>query len=271
MREKPPEIRESHGFAVRASRLAWARLTDFATGYAVAALAGAFLAFAGAFGTDAVGIGQRLGYWVPTMLFGAALGAVVSGVVATRAPAQSPIMTWAAITLLVSAPLTFVVAAYTAFMFGRTPGSLPFMFGTVLVVSAAMTAIMMLVRPPTLVTEANEDEPPAREAAATGPVFLKRLPAKLMGGVLHAVEAEDHYLRLHTSKGSDLILFRLADAIAELEGMDGAQTHRSWWVARAAVQDVRRNDGRVELVLPGGALAPVSRRNVKVLKDLGWF
>jgi DNA-binding LytR/AlgR family response regulator len=267
----PPEIREPHGLAVRAARLAWAQLADFGTGYGVAALAGAFLAFAGEFGTDAVGFGQRLANWVPTMLFGAALGALVSGVVATRAPAQSPLLTWAAITFAVSIPLTFVVTAYTEFMFGRAPGSLPLMFGAVLVVSAAMTAIMMLLRPPTLVTQADEAQTVAHSATATGPVFLKRLPPKLMGGVLHAVEAEDHYLRLHTSKGSDLILFRLADAIAELEGVDGAQTHRSWWVARAAVQDVRRTEGRVDLVLPGGALGPVSRRNVKVLKEMGWF
>jgi DNA-binding LytR/AlgR family response regulator len=129
---------------------------------------------------------------------------------------------------------------------------------------------------PTLVTEAAEPAPVDKALtesglAESGPVFLKRLPPRLMGGVLHAVEAEDHYLRLHTSKGSDLILFRLADAIGELEGVDGAQTHRSWWVARAAVSDVRRSEGRVDLVLQSGALAPVSRRNVKVLKEMGWF
>jgi DNA-binding LytR/AlgR family response regulator len=92
-----------------------------------------------------------------------------------------------------------------------------------------------------------------------------------MGASIHAVSAEDHYLRLHTSKGSDLILMRLADAIMELEGLEGAQVHRSWWVARDAVKDVRRDGARVSLLLPDGGEAPVSRPNVKALRDAGWI
>ncbi len=64
--------------------------------------------------------------------------------------------------------------------------------------------------------------------------FAERLPAKLRGAVIYAVSAQDHYLRLHTSKGSDLFLMRVSDAIAELDGSEGAQTHRSWWVVREA-------------------------------------
>jgi DNA-binding LytR/AlgR family response regulator len=100
---------------------------------------------------------------------------------------------------------------------------------------------------------------------------MERLPAKLKGAVIYAVSAEDHYLRLHTSKGADLLLMRLADAIVELEGLEGAQTHRSWWVARDAVEGARREGDRAVLVLKGGVEAPVSRPNVKPLKDAGWF
>ena len=88
---------------------------------------------------------------------------------------------------------------------------------------------------------------------------------------MHAVEAEDHYLRLHTSRGQDLILMRLSDAIAELEGIEGAQTHRSWWVAKGAVEDARRGDGRAVLSLKGGVEAPVSRAYAKALREAGWF
>src|SRR5439155_6984812 len=86
--------------------------------------------------------------------------------------------------------------------------------------------------------------------------FLERLPLKLRGAEVWAVEAEDHYLRLHTSKGQDLILMRLSDAIAELEGIEGAQVHRSWWVARDAIAEARRGDGRATLTLKDGAEAP---------------
>ena len=51
---------------------------------------------------------------------------------------------------------------------------------------------------------------------------------------LYAIESEDHYLRVHTSAGQELILMRLADAVRELAGVEGLQTHRSWWVARCS-------------------------------------
>jgi hypothetical protein len=101
--------------------------------------------------------------------------------------------------------------------------------------------------------------------------FPDRLPMKLRGAAIRAVQAEDHYLRIHTDRGSDLILMRLADALEELEGLEGAQTHRSWWVAREAVRDVARGDGRATLSLDGGLTAPVSRRYARALRDAGWY
>lgn len=85
------------------------------------------------------------------------------------------------------------------------------------------------------------------------------------------MESEDHYLRLHTSKGQDLILLRLSDAVAELEGIEGAQTHRSWWVARDAVEHARRGDGRATLTLKCGVEAPVSRAYARALREAGWY
>lgn len=107
-------------------------------------------------------------------------------------------------------------------------------------------------------------------AAATPPRFLERLSPKLRGAEVWAVEAEDHYLRLHTSRGQDLILMRLGDAVAELEGIEGARVHRSWWVAREAVTDIKRGDGRAALTLKDGSQVPVSRTYAARLRDLGW-
>ncbi len=64
---------------------------------------------------------------------------------------------------------------------------------------------------------------------------------------------------------------RLADAVPELEGIEGARTHRSWWVAKAAVADARRGDGRAVLTLKNGAEAPVSRSYAGALREAGWF
>jgi DNA-binding LytR/AlgR family response regulator len=108
-------------------------------------------------------------------------------------------------------------------------------------------------------------------AAPAPPKFLERLPLKLRGAEVWAIEAEDHYLRLHTSKGQDLILMRLADAVAELEGIEGAQVHRSWWVAREAITDAKRGDGRATLTLKDGAEVPVSRTYAGLLRERGWI
>jgi DNA-binding LytR/AlgR family response regulator len=56
-----------------------------------------------------------------------------------------------------------------------------------------------------------------------------------------------------------------------LDGLEGAQTHRSWWVAKAAVRAVERGDGRASLTLDGGITAPVSRRYARALREAGWY
>ena len=130
--------------------------------------------------------------------------------------------------------------------------------------SLSMTALAFLVR-------RRDWETHAAPPGAPPPKFLARLPNKLKGAEVWAVEAQDHYLRLHTSLGQDLILMRLSDAVAELEGIEGAQTHRSWWVARAAVVETERAEGRATLTLKDGAKIPVSRGFAKGLRDEGWL
>lgn len=71
--------------------------------------------------------------------------------------------------------------------------------------------------------------------------------------------------------GSDLVLLRMSDALRELAGLDGTRTHRSWWVARAAVRDVAKGDGRATLTLEGGLKVPVSRGHAGALRAAGWF
>ncbi len=173
---------------------------------------------------------------------------------------------WAAvlmIAIVIAAPITVTVLARIAFL-EHVPLTWPLVrqiapqaFGTSLV----MTALAFLLR----------RHPTQTHAAAQPPKFLARLPPRLAGADLYAVQAEDHYLRLHTSKGQDLILMRLGDAIEELEGLEGAQTHRSWWVAKAAVADAERLDGRAVLTLKDGAEVPVSRGFAKTLRSAGWF
>ena len=102
------------------------------------------------------------------------------------------------------------------------------------------------------------------------PRFFDRLPPHL-GRELLALEMEDHYVRAHTTAGSALVLMRMRDAVAELDGVEGLQVHRSWWVARAAVEREVQDGRNLRLRLRNGLEAPVARNSVPTLRAAGWL
>lgn len=167
---------------------------------------------------------------------------------------------------LMAAPMSAVAWLGASAAYGRwmPASSAPGFFVTSLFLSVAFSLMAAAIN------WSRADTAPA-PAPPAPPRFLERLPLKLRGGELWAVEAEDHYLRLHTSRGQDLILLRLADAVAELEGLEGMQVHRSWWVARDAIAGARRGDGRAVLTLKDGSEVPVSRTYARALRDRGWI
>jgi len=87
--------------------------------------------------------------------------------------------------------------------------------------------------------------------------FLVRLPPAIGRDVI-ALEAEDHYVRVHTMAGSALILMRFSDAITLLAALDGLRVHRSYWVRRSSVAETRSNGRGMTLLLDNGLHIPVS-------------
>lgn len=134
----------------------------------------------------------------------------------------------------------------------------------------AIMAVRALVwrRPPSRVETRTVIAPPLPEAEAA---FRNRLSAKRRGARLIAIEAHDHYLKVHTDVGEEMITLRFADALHELDRAHGWRVHRSWWVAADAVEAVRWRRGVGEIRLVGGVTAPVSRTYSPVLKAAGWF
>jgi DNA-binding LytR/AlgR family response regulator len=111
---------------------------------------------------------------------------------------------------------------------------------------------------------------PAANAEAPPPAIREKLPPKLARARLVAVAAEDHYLRIHTEAGDDLILMRLTDALEALKHCPGLRTHRSWWVARDAVEHAKFARGRGELTLANGLKVPVSRAYAPAVRETDW-
>lgn len=106
---------------------------------------------------------------------------------------------------------------------------------------------------------------PLPEPEAPNPLAA-RLPLAVRGRIL-CLEMEDHYVRVHTDRGSALLLMRLSDAITEAHPVQGRQVHRSWWVSDGAVEGFERV-GRVGAVrLSNGARAPVSQRYLRSVEE----
>lgn len=111
---------------------------------------------------------------------------------------------------------------------------------------------------------------PAVETAPSASRILERLPLKVRGAIL-ALQAEDHYVRVHTDLGSHLLLMRFADAVAEVDGVEGLRVHRSWWVAKGAVRAARMEGRRAVLSLSNGIPVPVTRDAVPEIRRAGWL
>lgn len=249
-------------------------------------LPGLFLGIIGPFGSFGAPLAQRLIYWIPTMAAGALVGWVLSAWLERQPWAQGkPILQAVLLALMITVFMIGIVWgwAWVAFQRDVVPVSLTLVL-YVLVVSAAMAFLGSLVE---RFRTAEPSAPAPAPAVAVGPApellqegrpavlgsrpaLANRLKPGLRQAQILALEAEDHYVRVHTDQGSDLILIRLTDAIAEMAPVAGARTHRSWWVARAAVMSVRRDNGRMTLLLTHGAEAPVSRSAAQELSALGW-
>lgn len=236
-------------------------------GLLLALAAAVFLTLSEAFGTSGASLLSRATYWTVLMVGGAVIAALSVDVIKRRGLLEDRL--WAQGLLIITvttAPIVLLVFSVSTLVFERSWQweTLPVYIPAVLTITAAMTALNYATGRKAQITM-------AAPATSTPVRFLERFPAKLRGADLWAVQAEDHYLRLYTSRGSDLILLRLADAIDELEGIEGARTHRSWWVARAAIADASRGDGRAVLTLKGGLEVPVSRTYATGLREAGWF
>ncbi|MFN3583471.1 LytTR family DNA-binding domain-containing protein [Phenylobacterium sp.] len=233
-----------------------------------AVLVGAFLSFVGAFGTRDMPLPLRTLFMVAISAVATLLGFLtfrVTGRLAWTRGAYWRHGLAAAVVMAVPMGLVVWSAVNLVAPAGHGPAirNIPDYLVVSLITSAFFCLFVAWAR--------RNDGRAAQPDAPVPPRFLERLPLKLRGAEVWAVEAEDHYLRLHTSKGQDLILMRLADAVAELEGIEGLQVHRSWWVAREAIVDARRGDGRATLTLKDGAQVPVSRTYAGELRARGWI
>jgi DNA-binding LytR/AlgR family response regulator len=228
---------------------------------------GLLLGLAGPFGSyPAYPTATRYAFWLGLTAAGAAAAVAADALLPAMRLRAGAVRT--GIVALVSAvPMTFVVAwTMSLVQPGRVfaPHQLPALFACVAAVQLLIVYATTTTSPPAGEAESPGSAPPLPEAGneAIPAVFpsalLSRLPPEI-GSDIIALETEDHYLRVHAAGGSALILMRMADAVALLDPRLGAQVHRRWWVAQAAVAGIRTEGQKLFLRLIDEKLVPVGR------------
>ena len=230
------------------------------------AVIGVVMAVLGPFGSSERTLFERLVYWQLCMVGGGAIGIAIDQPV--RRITEHFWLRVLAVSVLMTPLVTLLVMFANHWLAGvrLTWDNLLEPWFQVFVVCFAAMLFRQLVwsRSPRPTATIEPDADPLE-------VFRQRLSAKRRAAALIGVEAEDHYLRVHTDAGDELITARFGDALAELARAPGFQTHRSWWVAAEAIDTVRWRRGRGEATLKCGLIVPVSRSNAAPLKAAGWF
>lgn len=228
-------------------------------------------AITGPFGTDKIGFIPRLAYWfvLHAATWSVALAFSLGGEFALRGRIGSMLVRMLLGSLIAALPIGLVVGLLELAWFGRAISldsyarevavSLP-LCG----IFCALTYMAMSGDPGLAKGDGAPVAEPEQASLSNGPrdnqppALLRRLAAQNRGRLLH-ISVEDHYSRVRTTAGSELILLRFSDAIGEAGPEDGMQVHRSHWVARDFVAELRTLQGKNSLALKDGSEIPVSR------------
>ncbi len=242
---------------------------------------GLVLGLLGPFGTYPMPLALRLAYWIGFILIGYAIFrpiTKIAGWLHDMSKIAFPLAI--GIAVLVSAlPLAFLIGFAINGMQMKGP-MLGSGFAALYLQCAGLgIAIFLLMKvifpekpeqPPIL---SPDREPPGESKPTTAvqkSALHNRLPPGFPADIL-ALGVEDHYVRVHAADRSEMLLMRLRDAIAEMQPFEGMQVHRSWWVARGAIEKSRRNGRKLQIILTSGLVIPVSRSYAGELKQLGWI
>lgn len=219
--------------------------------------AAVILALMGPFNTgDVMRFVPRLAYWAAIVLLCYCVGYFGNIAGDRLAGAKAGILRRAAFCIpLTAIGVLAVVYGLTGLAIGfwATGTSLALLTLNVAVISAIITVVFLMV------DHSTPDQPPALLDRIT---FAKRAP-------LVALSVEDHYVRITTTKGDDLVLMRLSDAIKETGQIAGFQVHRSHWIALDQVTDATRKGDGALLSMSHGPDIPVSRANIPKIKEAG--
>jgi hypothetical protein len=258
------------GWRMAESEHRWTGWRGWAGDCAFAVAVGLCLGAVGPFGTYVSSpLGFRLVYWSALFLVGVPLyGSAIRAAVALDGRWRIPGALWLlGFCIAASAPTSLISATVATRVWPFLRAMTAWGWFTQSVSLSVPLVVTYGVLSRRLAPFAKR--PPAGTVTG-GPVRLQRLPERLTRGLV-CLQMEDHYVRVHSRGGSELVLISMREAIASLAGRDGAQVHRSWWVTREAVAGTVSEGRNLRLRLVNGLEAPVSRSRVAELRAAGWL
>lgn len=219
------------------------------------------VAYSGPFGTyEDMPLARRLLYWGAIIFVSTVCGGTVRVIVQRwlhrRGYWVSSLVTASILAFGLSVPLALFSRRLSAGPPHRVPSAVEMAF-MVFVVGMGVSAFRQIL---------SGGPPAAEPEAGAVPRLLERVDPALRGRIIRAA-VDDHYVLLVTERGEVRLLMRFSDAMAELDGVDGLQVHRSHWVAADAVREAVCEKGRTFLSLTDGTLIPVSRNFREAVRE----
>ncbi|MCL6741688.1 LytTR family transcriptional regulator [Sphingomonas sp. RB56-2] len=228
---------------------------------------GALLGVTGPFGSQtSLAPAVRYAFWMVIALAGFGAAVAAERVLPSTAPGRRTATRIIAVAAASAVPMTFFVAwAMGVVRPGRTFSPVQ-LLGLFPYVALVQLLIARVISSDDRMTVAATVEQPAA-APEYPPEFVSKLPVSFRQDIL-ALEAEDHYVRVHTLHGSALILMRLADAVAVIDPRLGLRVHRSWWVAKSGVRALEKTPGRAIARLVDDTAVPISRTHLSAARTV---
>jgi len=222
----------------------------------------------GPFGTyESMSLATRSLYWPMTMLGSwlIAITIISAFVVLLRATSLSVLVQMIIAAIVASAPIGLWNWFASKTLFPNVADG--FNLLEMIAVSVPITIIFSVIAYFALRSQFEDEE--EVEIIDTRPnLLMERLPIEKRGPV-QSMSMQDHYVVVSTTRGTEMVLMRMADAVAELSSESGEQIHRSHWVNTDFVAASERDKGQHIVVMKDGKRLPVSRTYIKAARAAG--
>ncbi|MEO0484868.1 MAG: LytTR family DNA-binding domain-containing protein [Pseudomonadota bacterium] len=244
----------------------WRRRVSYPGNIAIWALASLGAAWAGPFGSYyGLNFPGALAFWGTIIGTSLVLASVIMTVREVAFADRNPILAELVSCITFTAVFGPLVWMFIEVVHAAHGGALLSLFQCILatlILSVGIVILRLILVPAPTVPVLQPIPQP------TGPRLMRRLPDGDAGPILR-LSGRDHFVEIVTPASKHQVRMRLSDAVDEMDGVEGLYTHRSHWVAREAIKELKRSGSRHYVVSADAELIPVSRSNLPKLTDAG--